>query len=661
MNRILIVDDEEEIVKSLFELLKSDYVVYTALSGEAGLKIVTSTELHVVIADQRMPGMSGTEFLTHVKELAPTTIRILLTGYADVDAIIQAINEGQIYKYVAKPWYPEALQRELSEACEHYNIMLENNRLTHHLNELNLKLEQKVQESTKELIETREVQRQTEIRYQQLFNTASEGFIILDQTGTVIDANPAMLNILAVKSPAVIGKKFWRINGIRATSIQRLLRNFNKLLRAPEVTIVQSTLKLTNDANKEFILDYQGHLVKTEGHSDLIFGVIRDITNYKKAEMALKESEQKFRSLAENSLQGIFIFQNMQFVYLNNMIGQITGLPSETMLKMNLEELVAKFKPKPEPFIQDCLQAIQQHRDLADHFEVSITHHNGQEIWLEISKREISFQGEIAWQGAIVDISERKQHEKEREQLLHKLSNQNAELERFVYTVSHDLKTPLVTLKGFAGLLEEDLKQGNQKNIENDLYYIHRACNKMQKLIQDLLELSRIGRVVNPDEEVEFEVILQEALEQVQALAQKSNVQFQLHPPFGKVKIDRQRVVEALINLLTNAIKFMGDNAQPVIEIGKEHLGSETYFYVKDNGIGIHPKYHQKIFNLFEQIKMIDVEGTGVGLTIVKRIIELHGGRIWVISEVGKGSTFCFTLGAVVEPERHATAVGTDV
>jgi PAS domain S-box-containing protein len=340
------------------------------------------------------------------------------------------------------------------------------------------------------------------------------------------------------------------------------------------------------------------------------------------------------------------------------MISQITDMPCEIILKMNIEQLVAEFKPKPEQFVQDCVDAIKHNRALNDRFEISITNSKGQEIWLELSQRQISFQGATAWQGAIVDISERKQHEKEREQLLHELSNQNAELERFVYTVSHDLKTPLVTLKGFAGLLEEDIKKGNQKNIESDIYYIHRACNKMQKLIQDLLELSRIGRVVNPDEEVEFEVILREALEQVQSLAQKSKIQFQLHPPFGKVKIDRQRVAEALINLLTNAIKFMGDNPQPVVEIGKDRLGSETYFYIKDNGIGIHPKYHQKIFNLFEQIKMIDVEGTGVGLTIVKRIIELHGGRIWVISDVGKGSTFCFTLGTVVESERQPGSSG---
>ncbi|MBN2092471.1 histidine kinase, partial [candidate division KSB1 bacterium] len=109
--------------------------------------------------------------------------------------------------------------------------------------------------------------------------------------------------------------------------------------------------------------------------------------------------------------------------------------------------------------------------------------------------------------------------------------------------------------------------------------------------------------------------------------------------------VDRQRIVEAMINLLTNAIKFMGNNQNPTIEVGSGLLDATKYFYVKDNGIGINPKYFQKIFNLFEQIKTINVEGTGVGLTIVKRIIELHGGRIWVESEIGKGSCFCFTLG----------------
>lgn len=646
MNRILIVDDEEEILKSLNNFLKEDFIVFTAISGEKGLKIIEEQNIHVVIADQRMPGMTGTEFLSRTKIISPDTIRILLTGYSDVDAIIDAINRGEIYRYVSKPWYPETLHRELHEACDRYNLTIENRNLHEKLNELNQKLKEKVKFRTQELKKTRIEQKQTEIKYQKLFNTASEGFLILDHTGQILDANEAFMQLLGTKRNFVLRKKFWRLDNLKVVNLAQLIQNFRDLVHGKKLIIKHIMMEIQNAQNDNLILDYHANLVKTKNNLKLIFVSIRDMTLYKKAEDNLKESEEKFRNLAEYSLQGIFIFQNHHFVYLNDMTSQIAEIPKAELMRMDQTELIQKFRPAPFHWSSDDLELLKKGMFPEGRFEIVITNGVGQKVYLEILQHSINYQGNPAFQGAIIDITKRKQHEKEREELLNELSNRNGELERFVYTVSHDLKTPLVTVKGFAGLLEQDIKKNDLKNITSDIYHINRACDRMQKLIQDLLELSRIGRLVNPPEDMDFEDILKEALEQVQSMIEKNGIQVIINRPFGIVKVDRQRIVEAMVNLLTNAIKFMGNNQNPTIEIGSGFLDETKYFYVKDNGIGINPKYFQKIFNLFEQIKTINAEGTGVGLTIVKRIIELHGGQIWVESELGKGSRFCFTLGA---------------
>jgi PAS domain S-box-containing protein len=645
MNRILIVDDEEEILISLNNFLKEDFVVFTADSGEKGLKIVAEENIHVIIADQRMPGMTGTEFLSRAKGISPDTIRILLTGYSDVDTIIEAINRGEIYRYVSKPWYPETLHRELHEACDRYNLTIENRKLHEKLNELNQKLKEKVKFRTKELKETRIVQKQTEIKYQKLFDTASEGFLILDHSGQILDANEAFVQLLGTETNLILRKKFWRLENLKVANLPQLIRNFRDLIHGKKSILKHVTMEVHNIQNHCFYLDYHANLVSTKNGLKLIFVSIRDMTAAKKAAANLKESEEKFRNLAEYSLQGIFIFQNNHFVYMNAMISQIAGHPKDELMKMDQIALIQKLKPTPFHWSPKDLASLNAGIFPEGRFEITIINGAGQKVYLEILQHSINYQGSPAYQGAIIDITKRKQHEKEREELLNELSSRNGELERFVYTVSHDLKTPLVTVKGFAGLLEQDIKKNDLKNITSDIYHINRACDRMQKLIQDLLELSRIGRLVNSPEEIDFADILKESLEQVQPMIEKNSIRVIVNRPFGVVKVDRQRIIEALVNLLTNAIKFMGNNQNPTIEIGSGFLSETKYFYVKDNGIGINPKYFQKIFNLFEQIKTINVEGTGVGLTIVKRIIELHGGQIWVESELGSGSCFCFTLG----------------
>ncbi|MCC7117179.1 MAG: PAS domain S-box protein [Anaerolineales bacterium] len=234
-----------------------------------------------------------------------------------------------------------------------------------------------------------------------------------------------------------------------------------------------------------------------------------------------------------------------------------------------------------------------------------------------------------------------------RQELIAELELKNSELERFTYTVSHDLKSPLVTINGFLGYLEADLASGKIERVKQDRTRIQDAVNKMHQLLNDLLELSRVGRMMNPPEELAFEDLISEAQKAVHGQLSAGRITVQTQPGLPAIYGDRQRLIEVLQNLLDNASKFMGAQPNPHIEIGR--AGEENgmpIFFVRDNGMGVAKPYHEQIFGLFNKLNPND-GGTGIGLALVKRIIEVHGGRIWVESSLGQGATFFFTLPTV--------------
>jgi signal transduction histidine kinase len=233
----------------------------------------------------------------------------------------------------------------------------------------------------------------------------------------------------------------------------------------------------------------------------------------------------------------------------------------------------------------------------------------------------------------------------ERVTLTKELELQNEELERFTYTVSHDLRSPLVTMRGFLGYLRQDAEVGDMERFDNDLNRIARAVDKMQALLNELLELSRIGRIVNPPENVPFVEIVWETVELLSGPIEAGNICLNIADEFPSVYVDRLRISEVVQNLLSNAIKFMGDELNPSIEINTRgtDVDGKPIFYIRDNGIGIEPQYHDRIFGLFNRLNP-EIDGTGIGLTLVRRIVETHQGHIWIESEPGKGSTFYFTL-----------------
>ena len=225
------------------------------------------------------------------------------------------------------------------------------------------------------------------------------------------------------------------------------------------------------------------------------------------------------------------------------------------------------------------------------------------------------------------DITERKRQEEE-------LKQKNTELERFTYTVSHDLKSPLVTVKTFLGYLEQDLARPDTERVKQDVAYMHTAAEKMGQLLDELLNLARVGRKMNPAERVTFKELAQEAVRLVAGRISTGGVKVQVADAAVALEGDRPRLMEIWQNLVENACKFMGNQPKPQIEIGVEQRGPEKVFFVRDNGAGIEPRFQAKVFGLFEKLDPRG-EGTGMGLALVKRIVEIVQGPD--LGRVGRG------------------------
>jgi signal transduction histidine kinase len=361
-----------------------------------------------------------------------------------------------------------------------------------------------------------------------------------------------------------------------------------------------------------------------------------DITQLKNTEKALAQSEARIRALLNAIPDMIFELSRdgtiLQFIPSS---GNEPLLPPEYFIGKRIMDVLPSLADQTQFAIDRALESGHVHAFQYELFQ---------------DEKNRAFEARITPLGSdtvlamVRDISLQKWIEEEREKLIAELESKNAELERFTYTVSHDLKSPLITIRGFLGFLREDSQSGNMVRLDADIKRITDATEKMQRLLNDLLELSRVGRLVNEPREIKFNELIMEALELLQGRISQGNVAVSVEENLPVVIGDHQRLLEVVQNLIDNAAKFMGNQPSPRIEIGQHGTrDGMPIFYVRDNGIGISPEFHENIFGLFNKLDARS-EGTGIGLALVKRIIEFHRGTIWVESEPGKGTTFFFTL-----------------
>ncbi len=241
------------------------------------------------------------------------------------------------------------------------------------------------------------------------------------------------------------------------------------------------------------------------------------------------------------------------------------------------------------------------------------------------------------------EICDRRKAEKKAIAYSVELKRKNKELEQFAYVASHDLQEPLRTISNFVGLIEEKYSETNDVDTEQHLKFIVNASTKMQNLIKELLQLSRIGTNISFST-IDCNNIVDDVITDLEVSMNESNAQIRTSqlPVLEGNEMELKRL---FLNLISNAIKFRKEDITPVIEIAVEERNTEWLFSIKDNGIGIEEKYQEKIFIIFQRLHAVDMYGgTVIGLASCKKIVSLHDGKIWIESSLGEGSTFYFTI-----------------
>jgi PAS domain S-box-containing protein len=370
------------------------------------------------------------------------------------------------------------------------------------------------------------------------------------------------------------------------------------------------------------------------------------------AQKSINESERKFRELFEHMQSAGAIYQAVDdgedfiFIDFNPAAEKVEGVSRDEVLGRKVTEVFPGVKASG---IFDLFKRVHTTGQGGLLVEAFYSDARDTGSWRRNAVFKLPSGNVVALYD---DISERKHWETEREKLVIDLEKKNAEMERFTYTVSHDLKSPIITIKGFVAELEKSVASGDMETFTSDVRRISNAADRMKTMLDDVLKISRIGRVVGPFARIDVVGMLGEVKANLAGALNAQGVAIDVAQDLPPVFGDTYRLTELFQNLIENAIKFMGGQAEPRVEVGSFERDGERIFYVRDNGIGIDPKYAASIFELFNKLDAKG-DGAGVGLSVVKRIVEVHGGKIWMESEgKGCGATFFFTIPGK-EPEHE--------
>jgi PAS domain S-box-containing protein len=361
---------------------------------------------------------------------------------------------------------------------------------------------------------------------------------------------------------------------------------------------------------------------------------------------SLQESEARYRALVEASPDGIAICdESGNFYFTNSAFNRITGVTD--IADLISRDLLSFVVEDARDAVRGCLSAVPGQGTVAAP-PLRIHRVDGSELDVNMTVVGFQFKDSDVLQIIIRDVSDRVQAEAEREALIRELHIKNDELERFNYSVSHDLKAPLITISGFLPELAASMRDGLQDRFEADLKRVSDAAAWMNTLLDELLELSRAGLMPTPMENVALSSVVDEALRIRSDVIERTSAEIIVAPDLPQVRGDQARLVQLVLNLIDNAIRFARPQAPPRIEIGCTVSDGKVVCRMRDNGKGFDPKYRDRIFELFEKIDQ-ESPGTGVGLALVKRIAKAHGGRVSAESDGhGKGAAICFEL----EPAR---------
>lgn len=484
--------------------------------------------------------------------------------------------------------------------------------------------------------------RRSRSRYLDLYENAPDMFLSVDiATGTILECNRAVSELLGYEREALIGRPLSDLYMDEERSRMAQLRE--EFRRTGELRHVEFQVRhrdgypIDISANARSIRDEEGRVIQSHA-------VWRDITNLKQTQQALRRSEERLNRALGAARVGTWewdIIPNR--ISWDDYMYPLYGIPGGTVTAQNIVERIHP---------GDRERAERETREALDHDETYDTEYRV--VWPDDSVHHLSIRGSVIRDslgravrmvGVAWDITGRKRAELAQAAYASELARSNQELEMFAYVASHDLQEPLRMVASYTQLLARRYADALDDTAREFIDYAVQGATRMQQLINDLLTYSRVQTKGAPLEPVDANAALQEAIADLKLAIEDAGATV-TSEPLPRVRADRSQVTQLFRNLVANAVKFRRDG-RPEVRISATRTGLQVTFAVHDNGIGIEPGSEDKIFEVFQRLHTrTEYPGTGIGLALCKRIVERHGGRIWVESTPGQGSTFYFTLDA---------------
>ena len=509
---------------------------------------------------------------------------------------------------------------------------------------------------------TRENNRRDTIEAQLRAITAAarNPILMINSRGLVTYCNPACYRVFGYSSQELLGRNLHELLALDH-DLEDSRRAIDEFRKNGKGDAIGKTVELQARHKNGHVLDIELSLssvaIRGEWHG---VGVIQDITQSKKKEQEAKLNSERLHHM-HHLMQYIIhhdpnaiavLDRNLYFLFVSDRFVQDYGVTRKEVIGKHHYEVFPDIPEKWRIVHQRALsgEVLQDDEDAFVRADGSIDYTRWRcRPWFDIDG---TIGGIILYTEV---ISERKQIEIALAARTKELEERTEELERFNYTVSHDLRSPLVTINTFLGFLKQDMRMGETEKIAEDMYHIRTAVERMGLLLDDLLSLSRLGWVADQPEPLSLKALLEHALTLVQGQIQESGAKISLPNSDIILYADPSRLLEIWQNLIDNALTYGMTEKNTHIDIGFAS-GSDTVFYVRDYGPGIAPEYREKIFGLFEKLDR-NSKGSGLGLALGKRIVEKHGGTIWVESAgEGQGCCFKFTLPAAVKGNTTAGA-----
>ncbi|MEG3833185.1 PAS domain S-box protein [Microcoleus sp. MON2_D6] len=464
-----------------------------------------------------------------------------------------------------------------------------------------------------------------------------EGISLLDIEGRYVKVNRAYAHKCGYEPEQMLGME-WQLT-VHPGDVEMMLSAYQEMLISGKVEVEARGVR----KNRSFFYK-QLTMVKSCDAQGIFNGhhcFMKDITERKLTETALQESEFKYRQIVELAEEGIWVIdRNGLTNYVNHAMARMLGYSELEMFGRPLFEFMDKSEK------EKALDHIERRKQgIGDQHEFKFKSKDGKDIWTHMSTSPVmdSQDNLLSCCALVYNITSRKEAEQQMLQLTEDLKRSNEELEQFAYVASHDLQEPLRAVTSYTQLLAQRYQGNLDDRADKYIHYIVDGATRMQQLINDLLAYSRLGTRGQEFEQADCNAVVKQTMCNLQiAIAEtKAVITCDAMPT---VMADEFQLVQLFQNLVANSIKFCRQDI-PLIHIAACRQESEWVFSVRDNGIGIDPQYADRIFIIFQRLHgRRQYSGTGIGLAMCKRIVERHGGRIWVESQEGKGATFYFTI-----------------